>query len=254
MFCVSFLFAQNMPEKPEEILKQHRAIPIADCSKIDSVVALAVSKKGCAYKYGTAGPRTFDCSGLMYYVHKQFGLTLPRSSPDLYFVGKKIDKKDLRKGDLVFFQRYRHSVGHVGMVVEVDENHNFTFIHASTHNKGVRYDRSTSDYYTREYVGARRIFECNGDGMPTLPEDTLAVVRDSVKTVADTAPQPQVQQTTPAPQKPAPTQHTIYYKVKSGDTLTKIAKKYHVSVTQIKKWNHLKSDFIRDGQKLKIIK
>lgn len=42
------------------------------------------------------------------------------------------------------------------------------------------------------------------------------------------------------------------YTVKSGDNLGKIAKKYHVTVKQLKAWNKLKSDNIRIGQKLKI--
>jgi len=46
----------------------------------------------------------------------------------------------------------------------------------------------------------------------------------------------------------------IRYKVKSGDYLGKIASKYHVSVTQIKKWNHLKSNDLRVGQVLTIYK
>ena len=46
----------------------------------------------------------------------------------------------------------------------------------------------------------------------------------------------------------------IYYKVKSGDTLGGIAKKYRVSVKNIQKWNKLKSTTIRVGQKLKIYK
>ena len=40
------------------------------------------------------------------------------------------------------------------------------------------------------------------------------------------------------------------YKVKSGDYLGKIAGKYRVSVAQIKRWNNLKSNDIRIGQKL----
>ena len=44
----------------------------------------------------------------------------------------------------------------------------------------------------------------------------------------------------------------ITYTVKSGDTLNKIAKKHHVSVADIKKWNNLKGDLIRVDQKLKI--
>lgn len=44
------------------------------------------------------------------------------------------------------------------------------------------------------------------------------------------------------------------YRVKSGDTLGKIARKYGVTVRQIKTWNGLKSDMIRIGQRLKIRK
>ena len=56
----------------------------------------------------------------------------------------------------------------------------------------------------------------------------------------------------PTPQKSpqsnaaTPKKHTV----KKGDTLSKIAGKYHVSVANLKKWNHLKSDKIREGQKL----
>lgn len=42
------------------------------------------------------------------------------------------------------------------------------------------------------------------------------------------------------------------YKVRSGDSLGKIAAKYHVTVANLKKWNHLKGDMIREGQTLYI--
>ena len=44
----------------------------------------------------------------------------------------------------------------------------------------------------------------------------------------------------------------VTYVVKKGDTLSKIAQKYHVTVKDIMKWNNLKNDRIRDKQKLKI--
>lgn len=46
---------------------------------------------------------------------------------------------------------------------------------------------------------------------------------------------------------------TKYYKIKSGDNLGSIANKFGVTVTNIKKWNHLKSNYISAGKKLKII-
>lgn len=60
---------------------------------------------------------------------------------------------------------------------------------------------------------------------------------------------------TPAP-KPATTTATAssykYYTAKSGDTLTKIAAKYGVSVSQLMQWNNLKSKNVAIGQKFKI--
>ena len=45
-----------------------------------------------------------------------------------------------------------------------------------------------------------------------------------------------------------------YYTIRKGDTLGGIAKKFHCSVNQIKQWNGLKNDMIREGKKLKICK
>ena len=47
-------------------------------------------------------------------------------------------------------------------------------------------------------------------------------------------------------------QDVIRYRVRSGDYLGKIAKRYRVSVSSIKRWNHLKSNSLRVGQRLTI--
>ena len=44
----------------------------------------------------------------------------------------------------------------------------------------------------------------------------------------------------------------VYYTVKSGDTLGKIARKYHTTVKQLKSWNNMKSDFLSVGKRLKV--
>lgn len=44
----------------------------------------------------------------------------------------------------------------------------------------------------------------------------------------------------------------IRYKVKKGDTLGKIAANYHVTVNQLKQWNHLRSTMISIGQTIYI--
>ena len=44
----------------------------------------------------------------------------------------------------------------------------------------------------------------------------------------------------------------VYYKVRKGDNLGKIAARNHTTVKNIKSWNGLKSDRIREGQRLKV--
>lgn len=44
----------------------------------------------------------------------------------------------------------------------------------------------------------------------------------------------------------------VYYTVKSGDNLGKIAKRYHTTVKQLKTWNNMKSDFLSVGKRLKV--
>ena len=56
----------------------------------------------------------------------------------------------------------------------------------------------------------------------------------------------------PVPTSRAATGQWVYYKVKSGDNLGKIARKYHCTVKQLKNWNNLKSDRINIGQRLKV--
>ena len=53
---------------------------------------------------------------------------------------------------------------------------------------------------------------------------------------------------------PSTSSESVKYKIKKGDTLSKIASKYHVSVTDLKKWNNLKNDNIFEGQTLIIKK
>ena len=104
------------------------------------------------------GPNEFDCSGFTSYVYKQFGYTISPASRIQYTDGVKVDRKTLRKGDLVFFtsRSSGRNVGHVGMVVSADnETGSFKFIHASI--RGVKISSSDEAYYAKRYVGARRI-------------------------------------------------------------------------------------------------
>lgn len=123
------------------------------------LIETAKTKLGSKYKYASAGPSTFDCSGFMLYVFKQEGIDLPHGSAAQYSKGRAIAKGEpLRTGDLVFWsgRKISATVGHVGMVVDYDsKTGEFTFIHAAM--TGVEIQKSTAGYYALRYIGARRI-------------------------------------------------------------------------------------------------
>ncbi|MBD5278443.1 MAG: CHAP domain-containing protein [Bacteroides sp.] len=127
---------------------------------INDLLSEARSHLGKRYSRGSKGPNAFDCSGFSSYVYRQFGYNLSPSSSDQYNQGEKVDRKELRKGDLVFFKgrSLKGGVGHVGIVVDADENGNFKFIHAAT-SSGITVSSVNEPYYASRYVGSKRIIE-----------------------------------------------------------------------------------------------
>ena len=70
-----------------------------------------------------------------------FGLNLPRTSREQYAASQRVDKEDLREGDLVFFNT-SGGVSHVGVYLI-----NNKFVHAST-SSGVMISDLNEDYYS----------------------------------------------------------------------------------------------------------
>lgn len=126
----------------------------------DQLIASARRYIGVPYRSGQSSPSGFDCSGFTSFVYKKLGIQLTRTSRSQYTEGRPVaDVTELRKGDLVFFGSRRASVGHVGIVTEVNPgSRSFNFIHAST-SQGIRVSSSREAYYARRYVGARRILQ-----------------------------------------------------------------------------------------------
>jgi cell wall-associated NlpC family hydrolase len=76
-------------------------------------------------------------------------MQLPRSSAAMARYGKKIDKDDLKPGDLVFFKRVR--IDHVGIYMG-----DGYFIHSQS-GIGVTYTKLESAYFSTHYAGAKRV-------------------------------------------------------------------------------------------------
>ena len=78
------------------------------------------SRFACAarrYRYGGATPDGFDCSGLVFYAHRQFGLAVPRTSRDQAEEAESVKPRKLQRGDLVFFKIGSRKVNHVGIYI-----------------------------------------------------------------------------------------------------------------------------------------
>ncbi len=115
-----------------------------------AVVSKAASLVGSRYVYGTAGPKTFDCSGFAQFVYRSCGKSIPRTSSSQYASCKKVSKANLKPGQLVFFSGYSGGgVGHVGIYVG-----NGNMIHAANSSTGVVKASIHSTYYATRYIGA----------------------------------------------------------------------------------------------------
>jgi cell wall-associated NlpC family hydrolase len=104
--------AENRAQSAAKANRQMRAA----IAKGEKLVTIAAKLRGTPYRFAGSSPRTgFDCSGYTSYVYRQLGIELPRSSGAIRNVAKKVNKADLRKGDLVFWHSKSGRVFHVGI-------------------------------------------------------------------------------------------------------------------------------------------
>ncbi len=126
----------------------------------DSIVCYAETFIGTPYSYGSKGPNAFDCSGFTSYVFSHFNIKLASNSTAQYKESQQIVPLDSAQiGDLIFFmgRNGRSTVGHVGIVVDVDTaNCSCRFIHAATHGGVIFTNYPSSYYYNSRFMGIGR--------------------------------------------------------------------------------------------------
>ena len=88
----------------------------AEASTLQSrALSWAAAQKNDPYQWGATGPYRFDCSGLAYYSYRKAGKTIPRTTQAQYNKAKKLNRKSLRRGDLVFIGTSSRNIYHVGI-------------------------------------------------------------------------------------------------------------------------------------------
>jgi cell wall-associated NlpC family hydrolase len=141
------LVSEAEEDEPAEDVKGAPAL--ASLGGIERLMMEAIEERlGTPYRLGTEGPFRFDCSGFVWSVFQEAGISFERSTARSFWSQfEPVDGEEkYRFGTLVFFNH----LGHVGIVA--DEN---GFYHAST-SRGVTYSRF-NEYWTKRITGFRRV-------------------------------------------------------------------------------------------------
>ncbi len=136
--------AISVNPKPQNYTNNNQSLNLINQRLLQAIQ----SKIGIPYVYGSTGPNSYDCSGLVWSVFQSAGVSFERTSAGNFW--RKFepvnDDEKYKFGTLVFF----NGLGHVGIVA--DEN---GFYHASS-SKGVTYS-PFAGYWEKRIVGFRRI-------------------------------------------------------------------------------------------------
>jgi len=83
----------------------------------NKIAAIALTKLGCRYWWGAKGPNYFDCSGFVYWVFNQAGISRSyANSAALAHQGKSVKRSELQAGDIITFS-YGSGVAHVAIYI-----------------------------------------------------------------------------------------------------------------------------------------
>jgi cell wall-associated NlpC family hydrolase len=120
----------------------------------EELARFALSLQGTRYRYGGATRDGFDCSGLVFFAHRQLGLEVPRTSRDQAEEAEEVKPRKLKRGDLVFFKIDSRKVNHVGIYVGQHR-----FVHAPGAGKPVTVSSLDDEFYAESFSGAGRYWD-----------------------------------------------------------------------------------------------
>jgi cell wall-associated NlpC family hydrolase len=120
----------------------------------DRISSLAEKYVGYAYRWAGMSPRTgFDCSGLMGYVYQEAGVSVPlHNLAGMLNSGKRVERDQLRPGDLVFFENtWEWGLSHGGIYIGDGK-----FVHAESEGIGVVISNLDAGNWSSHFVGGSR--------------------------------------------------------------------------------------------------
>lgn len=113
-----------------------RRAPVIDPAVNAKIVDEVRKHLGQPYVWAATGPKAFDCSGLVQYAYRKFGVSTPRIADDQFRAAHLITANRVVPGDLVFYRDGTGGVYHVGVylapgitIAAVDPAHGVTEQH-----------------------------------------------------------------------------------------------------------------------------
>lgn len=136
--------------------------PAVNDNRAEAIIRFAEQQLGTRYCYaGTTPAGGFDCSGFVYYVFKQFDISVPHSTAMLIDVGRPVERRHARPGDIVVFTgtaATSTTPGHAGIVLS-EPGEPLRFIHSSSARResGVKISQVEGSDYERRFMQVRRV-------------------------------------------------------------------------------------------------
>jgi hypothetical protein len=132
-------------------------VDLTSLSKREQIVEIAKKYIGVPYVWAGSTPEGFDCSGFTGFVLKEIGQSVPRRSADQYADSRKVKKRSVERGDLIFFSN-GSGVSHVGIIIS-KKGEPVQMIHASTSKGVIISDVDTSTYWVKRVHGYGTYFD-----------------------------------------------------------------------------------------------
>jgi cell wall-associated NlpC family hydrolase len=117
------------------------------------IVIRAISLIGAPYRFGGSGPTTFDCSGLVKFVHQEIGIVVPRTAAQQFQAASPVALDELEPGDLLFFKISGKRISHVAIYAGSGR-----FVHAPQTGRPIEMRALDDEYYRPRLAGAGRMF------------------------------------------------------------------------------------------------
>ena len=138
--------------RPSVTEGNHRGVALSQGGEVKRALYSQLENwKAVRYRSGGLSKKGVDCSGLVYLTYRdRFGVKLPRTTKEQVRKGRRVSRKSLRPGDLVFFKT-GFFTKHVGIYVDGG-----TFLHVSR-SAGVTLSRLDNRYWSKRYWQSRRI-------------------------------------------------------------------------------------------------